>query len=463
MRFKEENILAIIAAIGDRETANFAWNKLMKSTTVEKLDSISCRFLPTVYLNIGKQDPNFDPKVRGLYLYNTAKNMHILRQVKEVFKQMNEKNISYRVLKGFAISLKIESLGFRVMGDIDIVIERADYSDTCKILNLCGFTNKYINSCKNNVNSAVIAKTTFSSESGVEIDLHVAEIAFPSLLFKQMFNSPGETILYEHLPIQIPNVDQIIQHSLIHSKQYAAITDRWQSLVDISVLYKRYYNSLEKSKSWIVNNEISRMPAVISGLSTAIESRFDGFTDSALLRVLYYLNVLCSQVFFWKIFSLKRFVVKIETQKSSGFRVIKYLLWQYFGCKATLEQVIVEKLGGFLRGPLDLSERGLDYPVKKLPNQFTLIRNALETRIHFLLPKDASKFDFHFHSKDFTNHLFEIFCNGKLVGNSKSNEKGDFGVSYFKAPQSVEISIRNPVHSCLNCQPDFDDLTIRIQ
>jgi hypothetical protein len=451
--------LVVLSALAEKDVAVQAWTRLLELWSVEILDGISLRFLPAVYVNIGKTDPNFSQKVKGKYRYNTALNLGRLKKLKNVFRQFQNFGINYRIVKGFAIALRIESLGYRVMGDIDIVIQKRDLAQSLFILSNSGFTDKFESKCQNYMLPSNINKLTLINEDGIEIDLHVAETAFPSDIFLDMFKEDGVFIPFEELQLCIPSDENLIRHSLLHGMQFSAITDRWQALIDIKTIddfrvRKSIFTSI------LLGNKFRKLLSNLRKSMMDFDSLQNSIFRKRALRLYYWKSRLMSHKgklntplthprsrvnsndFFW----LSRFL---------------YFLWNLINRKSLLERFISHVFGGFLVSAEKTITPGVNYRIRNEPSRFSVLNSDNDFRFKLVLTEKREKFEIYFDSANFDLKSYEVFCNGKLVGNSLKS--GSFGVTIHDFGKKFEISFRNPSHSCQACCADFSDLDVRCE
>ena len=451
--------LVVISALAEKDVAVQAWTRLLELWSVEILDGISLRFLPAVYVNIGKTDPNFSQKVKGKYRYNTALNLGRLKKLKNVFRQFQNFGINYRIVKGFAIALRIGSLGYRVMGDIDIVVQERDLPRSLFILSNSGFIDKFESNCQNYALPSVINKLTLINEDGVEIDLHVAERAFPSDIFLEMFKQNGVFIPFEELQLCIPSDDNLIRHSLLHGMQFSSITDRWQTLIDISTI-----EDLKKRKSLITSILLGR--AFRNSLSdlrkhmTDIDSLQNFLFQRKTLKFFYWKSRLMSQ----KV-KLNTPLIRPRSEVNSNafpwYSRFVYFLWNITNNKSLLERFVSHIFGGFLKSAETSVSPGVNYLLKNESLRFSLLNSEKDFRFKIVLPETKERFDIYFNSANFNFKNYEVFCNGRLIGNSL--RFGRFGVTIYESGKEFEISFRNPSHSCKECLGDFSDLDVRFE
>jgi hypothetical protein len=451
--------LVVFAAIGGVEKATWAWSEINKIWTVEKLDDISLRFLPAIYSNIGIGRKDFNQKVAGKYRFNFALNLQRLRVLKSIFASLNNECIDYRVTKGLAISLRVQSLGFRIMGYVDIVVKKRHLRRTLEILSSHGFSDKYLVDCPNSSKSLKNEKYTWVNLEGIELDIHVAESAFPSVVFNKMFSGPAQEVCWEDVTILIPTDDLLFEHAVLHGKQSSSVTDRWQTLVDISVLSRT--NSSKYSQQFkSVNETFLDLNKVDPGQQFKIltDASRDVFSSNHFARY-YFLNRALSHSFRFSkpqiIHFSKNSAMNCYARASSKF---KYLVWTFLNKRLLVELFIVRYLGGFLKVPLRKFVTHQRFNVCDSGESIATASSPVEFRIKIKLTDVITKGDIYLQSESFIRNSFEIFCNGKLLGNSNGLE--GFGVTYYGTSSELEISIRNPSHSCLTCIPSFGDLVI---
>ena len=462
MNPEKEHKLAILTAISSKDIAQKSWFELCDGRSIDDFDSITSRFLPAIYLNLNRHGLNINAKLRGLFHYNTAKNLCRLRALKNIFLDLNSQKVDYLVLKGMAIILRLNSFGLRVLGDVDLVINKRSLREVTEILLNNGFTNKYAVNCSNFRESTVADKITFINKEKLEVDLHISEYAFPSLLFQEMLAKPYRIIQWENLSIRIPDDISLMKHALVHGKQYSAVTDRWQSILDVSTLKDRLETEGQEISSKLINDEINLLKKSVAHALEMKTNTFPFFLSSLRLQLYFLLNLLLSvRARFYSPTRLRLWI----TKRSIKFLIkqILYSAWNLLGRSAKLEFIIIKVFGGFLPRPSASFESSLNVLIVAGLNNLVVAQSNYELRLKLKAHSIASKYDFYVHSKYFRNNIFEVFCNGTLIGNTLSNELGDFGVTYFDPTRIVELSIRNPVHSCSKCIPKFEDLTIRLE
>jgi hypothetical protein len=136
--------LALEAAILPQPNSILAWEKLLNLVEFEDLNNSILRIAPSIYKNLASNtNVSSYEKLKGSYRYNWAKNSKMFTGIYPVLKNLNQKNINYRLLKGAAINLLHNSIGIRVMGDFDLLIHVSDLVVVQEILYRNNFSLKY--------------------------------------------------------------------------------------------------------------------------------------------------------------------------------------------------------------------------------------------------------------------------------------------------------------------------------
>lgn len=452
--------LAVLSAIAHQSLAERAWEKLNHLWAIEELDSICLRFLPAIYVNLGLEDSTFNQKVRGKYRYNTAKNIMRMKAFKPLLNEFMRKKIDYRVVKGFAISLRMNSLGYRIMSDIDLVIQLRDLDHVLQILSEHGFRDKFYSECENYRISKKSEKFTFINDGEVELDLHVSENAFPSRIFSRMFQESPRWIRWEDIEVSIPSDELLKRHSALHGLQSSGVTDRWQSLVDLNVLSKIESTDVRLS-FWIVKRSILKSLIKYPEFAECSTDKFFALNSKLLLLYLdFWINkVVSHNRYFLRTTELDGvYIVKADL---SHWRRMMYRFWQISGSRSLLEKFICKTFGGFLQEPKKVLEKGKAYQPKMEYEAFSALESTHDFRFRLKFLEEFAKVDLYFSSDTFLSKRYEIFANGKLVGVTPNSSS--LGVSCFQVDKDLEVSFRNPSHSCQNCYLPLNELQVRFE
>ena len=114
------------------------------------------------------------------------------------------------------------------MGDFDLLIYASDLVVVQEILYKNEFLLKYHTTCQNAPNGFIGTELTFINSNNVEIDLHVAERAYPQLLFRAMLKDlPRQNRFLDTLALT-PSYELCLIHAAIHGSQGVGSTDEIQ-------------------------------------------------------------------------------------------------------------------------------------------------------------------------------------------------------------------------------------------
>lgn len=450
----------VISAVGNPTIALKAWNKLIQIWDVEDLDAISLRFLPAIYVNIGRLNGNLNPKLLGKYRYNSVKNIQRLRSLKPIITKFDNLSIDYRLVKGFAISLRMKTLGHRIMGDIDLVVKGDDLEKVLGIFSDFGFKDKFVVDCEKYTVSEKQEKYTLISDSDIEIDLHIVENAFPSTVFKKMFQEKEILIPWDGMFIKIPSDQQLISHSLLHGIQASSVTDRWQTLVDVNTLERVKMSNKPWQFSSLSYRIVKAFEDDLKLLSRANVHHFDFAFEAKTLKIYYWINKFLSHRITFR-FPRRSGMFQLSRNRRLSIRSLLYSIWYSLAARAIFERFVCVVFGGFLNKPKKAIQSGRDYLPAQEVEEFSMAQNIFDYRYKVRSASTLSKLDIYFDSDVFRTRNYEIFCNGKLVG--VSNKSGSFGISYFNESKDFEISIRNPSHTCVGCFRSFEHLKVRFE
>ena len=141
--------LALGAALLPTDLAMVKWRELVTMTRIEEFEHSVTRTLPNVYLNCKEEiSGNQLLKLKGSYRHSWARNTELFIQLKPVLKKLAEDGLDYRLLKGGAINILIGPPGARIMGDIDLLIDKSDLHQLQDILMELGFRRMFSSRCK---------------------------------------------------------------------------------------------------------------------------------------------------------------------------------------------------------------------------------------------------------------------------------------------------------------------------
>jgi hypothetical protein len=456
--------LALGAALLPTELALKKWQELASITTVEELEHSVTRTLPKVYLNCKDEiSGNQLLKLKGSYRHSWAKNIELFMQLKPVLKTLQEEAIDYRLLKGGAINMLIGPPGTRIMGDIDLLIDKKDLHKLRHILMKLGFRQMFSLKCKHVNRRAQKLELNFVNSGSLEIDIHIVQERKPRRLFQIMMKSSPVVKNFSGISVLIPNKEQLISHSLIHGHLNFQDEDESQTIMDV-------YTLLDSQ-----NIENALQLADYLGISSLFEDYFKNIANIGLLNDLkgsfkkrritaiansmkdnYYVAYNGARIIMRAIWystpSLRNFLRILRTQKVNR---ILYLLWVYTGMLRPLEFQIIKRLKGFT------GENQQHLGVKTLRlNSASQWSN--DWRFGFSVDSQLSKIKVKVVSVGLTNQSFLVFLNGKLIRVTESTNSGEIILELSELRPWNEISFRLPFSGCNICSDSMKTCTLEV-
>ena len=349
--------LTAISALGSSQQALVAWTALNESIPFDLLPHTVIRAMPQIYLNLQGQ-PNVieGPRLRGVYRESWSNNAVRFAAARELFIRFNNEKISYRVIKGGAISAIIGHWGLRRMGDIDVVVAPDHELRAIQILH----ERQYFQPVPLN-DSAVTANRftegSWQNDQGAVIDLH--SISGKPKIFSDLFSEHGSIETLTNTLICIPSPELIFGLAVWHGKKATAGTDQIQTLLDLGTL--------------VHHVKFSRMKSILiqSNLLKAAETYLSELERLELIRPVerkewdqrsWSERMTLTQVHAKTIINIGarastlprvakgRRLTKIQRQalsKETGMRASAYKLWSYAGQVRPLERLMLTRFGGF--------------------------------------------------------------------------------------------------------------------
>jgi hypothetical protein len=452
--------LVVAATVAPDFEARSAWNELMSNLKFDELDPRVFNLLPGLYTKIGKMDGVLEAnRLRGVYIYNASINLRREAQLRNLIRLLDKNEIDYRVLKGMAISLLSGNIGIRSMGDVDLLIHRRDFSKFMGVSKEAQLRLLFDFECERKRDQKIDNKINFISQGNLEIDLHFSDTSFPNRILESMMNKKAHLVVRNGQQYKLPEPKLLVEHVSVHGIQQVGAVDKYRAYLDLSLLESISARSENESAPLLARKYINSIST-----KNHIQHQIK-FTQYA--RKIFFLEK-CRQV--------RRIRAKLRfrgTDLPSTYVSIKrhpsilYFIWIVSGRLQLVERTFSKFFQGFLKVPSEILPNSKNIPVgmnlkleKSILNSFV---SPFEVRIKVKTMHEAPKHDIYFYCDEFKTQDYEIFCNGQMLGKNIANDLGTLGVSVFTATKSLEISIRNPIHSCLKCQGDFKSLTVRLE
>lgn len=348
---------ALVAALGQPELARDSWNALIKACAFDSVPNAVIRAMPQIYMNIKATDGVAElPRLRGVYRASWSSNLVTFAAIRPILAAFNQQEISYRVIKGAAISALAGHWGQRTMGDIDVVVADDDILRALQILRGHGFRPLVVDDGGSGP-SGKRAQGHYLSDNGAVLDLH-SPSGRPDL-FAQLFREPGLTRKLLDTDIHVPSSDLLLAVSVWHAEVASAGTDHMQTLLDIGVLgstvdHHRTRNILLRS-DLLAAAETYLGELESLGLLTPVD-RADWSRQTPLERVVRLRGRL--KATYSKVRIVSSIPRKLRLRKLSsvqrkalrsrpGPRARLYEVWCRSGQFGRLERIIDRHLGGF--------------------------------------------------------------------------------------------------------------------
>jgi hypothetical protein len=473
----EENDLALAAATLLQPDSSRAWEKLLKLVEFEDLNDSILRIAPAIYSNLSSNtNISSYSKLKGSYRYNWAKNSKMFTGIYPVLKNLNQKNINYRLLKGTAINLLHNSMGIRVMGDFDLLIYASDLIVVQEILYKNEFLLKYYTTCQNAPNGFIGTELTFINSNNVEIDLHVAERAYPQLLFRTMLKDlPRQNRFLDTLALT-PSYELCLIHAAIHGSQGVGSTDEIQSILDCAQLVKYVdISKLAKVNKRLDTNYVVYLylKKVASVSNTQINlkkikkfllfSRINGYVFKIKNRFLegsqLYNTIILRRI------NKQELLFVLENFNG---KKLMYFLWLKYGQLRPIELVVNKFFKGFLSAPETEIQAGSNATwSNKIEKSWVNFTNcpveANDWRFKVINSNSGKKHLIQLYSESFKNWNWVVFLNGRLIGTTPKNSEGVYSIFIETKSKYLEFSLRSPMHVCKLCHHSLQDLNLIVR
>ncbi len=145
----------------------------LQQVDLDTIDGGSYRLMPMLYKNISKSslESDLNGRLKGIYRYSFYFNQMLFHQAHRIIDQLNKAGIRVLLLKGAAITLQYyQDYGIRPMGDIDILVDRANVAAAVKIIEENSWTKKIDIELKEAMRTW--HSIDFSNKLGYGFDLH---------------------------------------------------------------------------------------------------------------------------------------------------------------------------------------------------------------------------------------------------------------------------------------------------
>lgn len=456
--FNRSEELALRAALCPADEAIAAWENLRSTSSIENFDPAITRILPAIFRNIKNSLSTDDlVKLKGVVHYAWAKNTKFLQELRKIAAEFDEDATNYRVLKGGAINLLNESPNFRIMGDLDLLVSQKDHHKVLLALARAGFKPKFSFACPHDTQSAVRLELNFINDDSMEIDLHIAEEREEFPLFKQMLDTPHQSVVFSSENLKIPPNDLLAIHSIVHGHLRVGSSDQIQMMIDVdffleTISIERIQELTRGSPYGASINQYLELRMKFKGDAREMENfgrslhvslkssvskklRRTYFVASRLAKALRYRTPRISDL------------LSIWSQKNHNR--IFYILWLYTGMIRQLESFLLGLSSGFIQKKR--FPPSTVFPSSPWSNdwRFWISHVTHDERATIELTSEA-----------FRNQHFLVFSNGKHVAVTHKSNQGRYLLILSNPAAEQEISLRLPFSGCRECAQALVDLKI---
>lgn len=469
-----EQVLALRAATAPADEAAEAWRSLMTLLPFDEISESTQRVVPAIFANIQSVENIPErARLRGVYRNAWVRNQRLLYSAQPVLVEFERRAIPYRVTKGMAVLQLINTLGSRVMSDIDVVIDQEDVDGVRQVLGAHGFRSSDAPACHHR--AAAVNRDALNFNRGTErIDIHVSPFRQPETLFRAMLETKGSRPMTSGLVLADPIL--VVLHAMIHGVRADSRTDRIQAIIDVSQLMSivspdevlargeslGLESSLEKfldqSTAAGIDFRVSRRPNRNSASDPDVQrskmalSRLNGFRER--LRLL----------------RLRSIGISRELARDSrGLKHARaYRLWLQLGKSAKLESHVLRWTGGFLVPaheslPTEFECRPFSADCPPWVTSTSISRASLDWRFGFLHQSTSVDVVLEVIDDGFQDSDAFVFLNGAFVTKIVGGDPESRTIFLSKVPPHSEVSFRPVGPACTDCYPDLDGMLIRMK
>ena len=251
--------------------AKKAWDNWTNQVIFDKIDPASYNLLPLVSRNeelYSLEDPLFE-KCKGVYRQTWVLNHLHWEKTLPVLSQLLKVGIDKIVLlKGMAMILHYyKDFGVRVIGDVDILIQKAQLPIAGPLLYASGWKQTVSRfDLKNREHLSRWHALNFTHPSGMDLDLHWSLIQENSLAIDKAVWGDLESLPIKNVPLHIPKPTDLLLQTCVHGVKHSPVSlIRW--IADAMTLLKQK----EKQIDWERLVDLAQKAKVSLPLSSALQ------------------------------------------------------------------------------------------------------------------------------------------------------------------------------------------------
>lgn len=440
----------LIASIGKKERAIEAWECLTSSKEFGEIQDEYLRFLPRIYWNLRSLDNvRYFAQLRGVYKHSWSKNIVGLAQAQSLINGLQ----NYRILKGFGITLTTGNLGIRSMGDLDFLVSKKSHTRLIQNLKESGFSPIFNIGCDGCIKTRWKDDAqTWVNSDGMQIDVHVPGAKVPTKLFEHLIKAPSSTRYFRAIPFQIPSIEDLITHSIIHGLNGSKI-DLLQSCIDVYELtnllskgrnednWNAEVDIGEASKVYKILKELAHENMAYPSTNTPpVSLNRTSLNDFSLRHITSHLKNRTYRL---------RDLIKYGSTSPNIRNSFVYRLWVLTGRLRPLESRVLKHLGGFVK-----TNSSMYYPVEFLGEVRLRVSELMVKEVVISRRKNSQT----------SLARFLVFLNADLAGILEDEDRIRISLDNgLKQVSGNEISIRKPHRSCILCSGKILEEQIQIE
>ena len=466
---------ALLAAVAPSQEAESRWRAIMDRMAFDEVNANTQRVMPAIFHNLRNivDVPERD-RMRGAFKHSWSKNTRMLYDLRPVLQTIDDTGVDYRIIKGAAVQTVCGSIGARVMGDIDILTNLANIDAVACSLLEHGFRRSAHLECSGHSDTGHFDAWNFNKDE-THIDVHVAEVKYPSPLLQRMISTPQMRVKGPAGALAVPPAELLVLHAAVHGDLSSGPTDLMQAALDLSLL--RASVNRDRLLSYAIEtgslDALRRLDATLESLGLNTSGVRPSYGQLAVERVA----------------ARRRRVVALTTESSSVARRVAdrrrnpdakdrirsgfnghrsaYMTWIQWGRFAATERAAVRLWGGFLEEPGET----LRDPKSVTPflqgysgiTASSVPGPSLDWRFRVRLDAPIGRGDLRFDSPALDRLDAFVFINGIPRTRIVAGDLTTRTVGIQDMGPSMEISLRPLWNACERCYSGLDDLEISLE
>lgn len=469
-----EDELAITSATAPIGDALIAWSRLMDWLPFDVINPNTQRLAPTIFFNL-RNLANFKERerLRGSFKYTWAKTTRLIHSIAPILRKFDAIDLDYRIIKGLAIQVSLNTVGSRTMGDVDILIGLKDVDRAIEIIRSFGYRRNEEVNCDGHTLSSHYGGLDFTLGE-THLDLHVAETTYPEFLLGKMIEDSASIAAYGSFKMKVPSCEKLFLHSIVHGELASGPTDFMQAVSDIAQLQHEIeisevarlmelthlegavFNFLRSVKKFGLAGLGLRLPKVGRRKRHRFKTYKNRLFKNSKPKTLF--DRIQARRFGREI------AVDIENQNLKSRTI--YRIWLFTGQIAALETLFRALFGGMLRRPSGQISNGLvlrPFQIGKSASPLTALKTAgrsIDWRFRLMVPVKTVKLIVEVRAEPLSNVDIWAFSNGKIMSRLIGGDPSTHVLTFDKPAQDIEISLRPIWLACQQCFAGFNEMEL---